>query len=139
MPRFFRAASPSFTTSWPITETRPPVGRSNPENAKIGTYHTQLFSYYLDRLAATPDGEGSLLDQMTIVYGSSMSDGNAHAPRDLPLLVLGGPAGSAGRHIRAPEDTPFSNLQLSLLDKIGVPGVEHFGDSTGRFDVFTDV
>ena len=107
--------------------------------AKIGAYHTQLFSYYLDRLAATPDGEGSLLDQTTIVYGSGLSDGNAHSPLDLPLLVLGGPAGSAGRHIRAPEDTPFSNLQLSLLDKIGVPGVEHFGDSTGRFDVFTDV
>ena len=104
--------------------------------ARIGKYHTELFSYYLEKLAATPDGEGSLLDQTTLLYGSGLSDGNAHSPRDLPLLVLGGPAGGAGRHYRAAEGTPFSNLHLNLLDKVGVP-VEQFGDSTGRIEALT--
>jgi hypothetical protein len=101
--------------------------------AKINVYHATLFSYYLDRLAATPDGDGTLLDHLTLIYGYGMADGNAHAPSNLPIVVAGGGAGTlkGGRHIKFPADTPLANLHLTLLDKLGLP-VEKIGDSTGR-------
>ncbi len=99
--------------------------------AMINTYHATLFSEFVGRLAATPDGDGTLLDSSMIVYGAGMADSNAHGSSDLPILLAGGGAGTGGRHVRYPADTPLSNLHLSLLDKIGIP-VETLGYSTGR-------
>ena len=98
---------------------------------KINQYHVQLFSGFLERLRTTPDGDGSLLDHLMIVYGAGMSDSNSHGSKNLPILLAGGGAGTAGRHIRYPEDMPLANLHLSLLDKMGIP-VETLGHSTGR-------
>jgi hypothetical protein len=100
---------------------------------KVNIYHASLFAYYIGRLGSTPDGDGSLLDHATIIYGSGMSDGNAHNHHDLPTLVVGGGAGTlkGGRHVRFPADTPVTNLFLTVLDKMGIP-VEALGDSTGR-------
>ena len=98
--------------------------------AKINEYHTTLFARFLERLRTTPDGDGSLLDHSIIIYGAGMADSNAHASENLPVLLLGGGAGSGDRHIRYPGDTPFANLHLSLLDRMGIP-IESLGNSTG--------
>ena len=97
--------------------------------AKINTFHTTMFAYYLEKLRATPDGDGSLLDHMLILYGSGMSDSNAHSPNDLPLLLVGGLAGPVpgGRHIKHANGI-LANLHLSILDKVGVP-VEKLANS----------
>ncbi len=102
---------------------------------KINLYHSRLFAYFLEKLRSTPDGDGSLLDHLMIVYGSAMSDGNTHWLQNLPILLLGGGAGriQGGRHIRYPKDTPMTNLFLTLLDKLGT-SMENFGDSTGKLD-----
>jgi len=99
--------------------------------AKINQYHVELFSQFVDRLANTPDGDGTLLDHSMIVYGAGMADSNTHGSKNLPILLAGGAAGTGGRHIMYPEDTPLTNLHLSLLDRLGVP-VETLGHSTGR-------
>ena len=98
---------------------------------KINQYHVQLFSEFLERLRTTPDGDGSLLDHSMIIYGAGMADSNSHSSKNLPILLAGGGAGTGGRHIKYPEDTPLANLHLSLLDKMGVP-IETLGHSTGR-------
>jgi hypothetical protein len=100
---------------------------------KINEYHATLFARWLQKLAATKDGDGSLLDHMMIVYGSSLSDGNRHSHHDLPILLAGGANGKLemGRHIVYPKETPLTNLYLSLLDHAGVRP-EVLGDSTGR-------
>jgi hypothetical protein len=105
---------------------------------KIDLLHTQMLAYYLDKLRSTPDGDGSLLDHSMIVYGSAISDGNLHVHNNLPVLLLGGAVGQikGNRHIRYPEDTPTTNLYLTLLDKLGVP-VGHLGDSTGKLDLLS--
>jgi hypothetical protein len=94
-----------------------------------------LFAYYLERLKATPDGDGSLLDHVMVVYGSGMSNSNLHVPHKLPIVVAGGGAGQikGGRHLRFPDETPLTNLYLTILDKMGVP-MERVGDSTGKID-----
>ena len=109
--------------------------------AKINQYHVQSFAYLLEKLRATPDGDGNLLDHSLIVYGSSISDGNAHTHHDLPLALVGGAAGQlkGGRHIRYPKETPMNNLLLTMLDKAGVPMPEKLGDSTGELQRLTDV
>ena len=107
---------------------------------KINEFHTSLFAYYLDKLDATPDGEGSLLDNLLLLYGAGMSDSNQHDSRALPLVLFGGAAGKlkGGRHIRYPQGTPVSNLHLTMLDKMGMP-VDKLGDSTGRLQLLSDV
>ena len=114
--------------------------QDNPEKiaaiARINAYQIGLFAYLLQRLAATPDGEGSLLDHSMLLYGSGISNGNLHDHKNLPILVAGGGAGrlGGGRHIRYREQTPMANLLLGLLDRAGVH-LERFGDSTGRIDL----
>lgn len=105
---------------------------------KIDGYHTELMSYYLDRLAATPDMDGSLLDNIIIMYGSGISDGNDHLMQNLPLAIIGGGSGQlkGGVHIKYPDKTPVANLYLTLLDKLGIP-MESFGDSNGHLDIST--
>ena len=97
---------------------------------KINQYHVQIFAQFLERLAATPDGEGTLLDHAMIVYGAGMADSNTHGSENLPILLAGGGAGTGGHHVRYPSDTPLANLHLSLLDRLGVP-VESLGHATG--------
>ncbi len=106
--------------------------------SKINRYHTELFSKYLATLAATPDGDGSLLDHMTILYGSGISNSNRHAGDNLPLLVVGGGAGrlQGGRHLRFTDDPSMANLLVTLMDKLDVP-VERLGGSTGRLPLET--
>ena len=108
--------------------------------AKINAYLVQTFAYFLQKLKATPDGDGNLLDHCLILYGSSISDGNAHTHHDLPTAVLGGGCGQikGGRHLNYPKDTPLNNLLLSMLHKAGVR-TENFGDSTGELEHLTDI
>ena len=116
----------------------------NPESmakvAKINAYHVSLFSEYLKTLAETPDGDGSLLDNVAILYGASMGNGGAHSPRDLPIVVAGKCGGQlkGGRHLRYTDETPLMNLHVSLLNKVGAP-VERMGDSTGTIPELSDV
>ncbi|HMY76826.1 MAG TPA: DUF1552 domain-containing protein, partial [Blastocatellia bacterium] len=107
---------------------------------KINEVQVKLFGHLLERLKATPDGEGTLLDHSMILYGSSLSDGNLHTHHDLPILLAGGGAGQVkgNRHLRFPKETPLNNLLLSMLEKAGVP-VEKFGDSTGKADCLANV
>ena len=108
--------------------------------AKINTFHIQQLAYFLDKLQATPDGDGTLLDHLTLLYGCGISNSNLHTHDNLPILVVGGGAGSikGGRHVRVTKDTPLTNLQLTLLDKVGVP-LDALGDSTGRVDLVAGV
>jgi hypothetical protein len=114
--------------------------RNDPEliakKAKIDTYHVQLLTYFLQKLQATPDGEGTLLDQSLILYGGGMGDGNLHRHFDLPCLLVGKLGGQfkTGRHIAYPDDTPMANLLLSVLDRVGVH-LDKIGDSTGRLEI----
>jgi hypothetical protein len=105
--------------------------------AKLNTYQTELFAWFLDKLASTPEGDGTLLDRSLFLYGASMSNPNLHAHFDLPLSLVGGRAGrpGAGRHSVQPTDTPMSNLLLSMLDRAGVPLPGNLGDSTGALDL----
>jgi hypothetical protein len=101
---------------------------------RINTFHMKLFADFVRKLGSTPDGDGSLLDHVAIVYGAGMSDSDAHSHTDLPMVLVGG-AGSirGGRHIRCADGTPLTNLHLTLLDKVGVP-IDRFGDSTGTIE-----
>ena len=102
--------------------------------AKINAYHVQLFAYLLERLRATPDGDGTLLDHITLMYGTGLSDCNAHSVTNVPVVLTGGGAGwlKGGRHIRYP-DVPLANLHLTLLDRFGIHW-DKIGDSNGRID-----
>jgi hypothetical protein len=106
--------------------------------SKINRYHTQLFSQYLAKLRATPDGDGSLLDHMTILYGSGISNSTRHAGENLPLLVVGGGGGrlKGGRHLTYSDKPTMANLLVTLMDKMDVP-VDHLGGSTGRLPLDT--
>jgi len=101
--------------------------------SKINRYHTQLFAQYLAKLRATPDGNGSLLDSMTILYGSGISNSARHSGDNLPLLIVGGGAGKlkGGRHLKYSDKPTMANLLVTLMDKLDVP-VERLGGSTGK-------
>ena len=102
------------------------------KKAKIDFYQTQLFAYFLEKLQAAHDGDGTLLDHSLILYGSGMGDGNLHRHFDLPCLLAGRLNGRvrSGQHITYPDKTPMTNLLVTMLDKVGMP-VEKIGDSTG--------
>ena len=106
---------------------------------KVNTLHMELFAGFIEKLKTTPDGDGSLLDHSTIVYGSGLSDGNRHTHYDLPVVLVGRGAGfRLGSHIAYPKDTPMTNLYLTLLDRVGVRE-DQIGDSTGQIEHLTDV
>lgn len=106
---------------------------------QVNTFHMGLFSRFIGKLQATQDGEGTLLDQSLVVYGSGIADGNRHTHEDLPVLLVGGLGGfRMGRHVQYPTDTPMTNLYLTLLDRVGVRP-ESIGDSTGTVEHLTDV
>jgi len=99
---------------------------------KVQAYHTQVFAKFLDKLAAMPDGDGTMLDHSLFLYGSNMSNSNAHNHYPLPTSFVGGWKTVKGnRHVVAPEKTPLSNVLLTFLDKINVPQ-DKLGDSTGK-------
>ena len=101
--------------------------------ARVNAYHLSLFASFLERLRATPDGDGNLLDNVLIVYGAGIGNANLHSHDDLPIALVGGGGGRVrgDRHLVLPKDTPLANLYLTLLDKLDVP-LDRFGDSTGR-------
>jgi hypothetical protein len=103
---------------------------------KINCFHAQLFAYFVGKLKAMPDGEGSLLDHSAILYGGALSDGNAHSNVNLPLLLAGqtGSQRIGGRHLKLAQPTPAANLFLTMLDGVGM-GVEKFADSSGALDL----
>ena len=103
--------------------------------ARINTFHVSLFAEFLAKLAATPEGDGSLLDHSLYLYGSGMGNPNLHDHVNLPILVAGGAAGKmkGNQHIRYEQPTPLANLHLTLLDKVGVR-LDSFADSRGQID-----
>jgi hypothetical protein len=114
---------------------------NNPEKlanlVKLNTYHMSLYAKFLDKLASTPDGDGSILDHSLIVYGSGMSESDTHSRLNIPVAIAGGGAGTlkGNRHIQAPKETPLANLMLDIANKFGVE-MDKFGTlSTGRFEV----
>ncbi len=107
---------------------------------RINEYHVTQFAWWLRQLDAIPDGDGTLLDNMMIIYGSSISDGNRHTHHNLPIVLAGGAAGTLkpGRHIRYAKETPLTNLYMSMLDRMGVqPG--SIGDSNGVLTQLSDL
>ena len=100
---------------------------------KIQSWHVEKFSEFLSKLAATPDGQGTLLDHSIFMHGSNMSNSDLHNNYPEPNIVVGGGSGKmklGGQHIVLPERTPIANLHLTLLQKVGVER-DKFGDSTG--------
>ena len=101
------------------------------EQAKLNAYHVGLIAGFLGRLASAPEGDGTLLDHTVVLAGAGMSDSNQHRPVNVPTLAAGGRALGidGGRHLRVPAGTPLANLQVALLNAVGVPAAQH-GDST---------
>ena len=117
--------------------------RNNPvlmdKVAAINEHHMDQFAYFLNKLKKTPEGDGSLLDSTTILYGSGISDGNRHNHDNLPVLLAGGSRTfKTGRHVRYAQSEPVANLYLSILDAAGVP-TDHFGDSQSRLQFLGDL
>jgi hypothetical protein len=140
----FQLAREASTRTYPeagVPDAHHPVSHhgKNPEKleklAKINRFHVSLFAEFLEKMAATKEADGSLLDHSVYLYGSGMGDSDAHDHTDLPILVAGGAAGNlrGGRHIRYEKHTPLSNLHLTLLNKIGVE-LDQFADSNGGAD-----
>jgi hypothetical protein len=103
--------------------------------ARINQFHVSLFAEFLQKLKATPEGQGSLLDHSLYLYGSGMGNPNVHDHTNLPIIVAGGAAGNmqGGRHLKFADATPLANLHLTLLNKLGIP-LDSFADSAGRVD-----
>jgi hypothetical protein len=112
--------------------------QNNPEKmaqvVKINTYYARMYAKFLEKLRATPDGDGSLLDHSLIIYGAGMADSNVHATDPLPVVAIGGGVGAGHRHVQLPERTPVGNFWLNVAERFGRP-MEKFGDSTGKTDV----
>jgi len=104
--------------------------------AVLNKYHVGTMTYFFDKLKATPDGDGTLLDHSLVLYGSTLSDGNEHNHDPLPIFTVGRASGQlkGGRHLKFAPHTPMSNLLLALLDKFG-SSQDKFGDSTGMLQI----
>ena len=137
----FQLAREASTRTYPeigVPEPHHPVSHhgKNPDKlaklAKINEFHVSLFAEFLEKMAATKEGNGSLLDHSLYLYGSGMGDSDAHDHTDLPIIVAGGAAGNmqGGRHIKYPKHTPMANLHLTLLNKMGIE-MDSFSDSDG--------
>jgi hypothetical protein len=100
---------------------------------RVNQFHAAQLAYFLGKMKSTSEADGTLLDHCMVVYGSGISDGNAHSHDDLPILLAGKGCGTikTGRHLRYPKGTPLTNLYLSMLERVGAP-IDSFGDSTGR-------
>ena len=98
----------------------------------VQRYHMERFAAFIDKMAATPDGDGSLLDHSIFMYGSNMSNSDRHNNYPLPVILVGGGNGKlrGGQHIVPAERTPIANLHLTVLNKMGIE-TKTFGDSTG--------
>jgi hypothetical protein len=117
--------------------------RDNPEwiekVTKVNVFHMEQFARFVGKLAAMPEGDGTVLDHTVIVYGSGIADGNKHTHENLPVLLVGGGAGLKGdRHLVYDDNTPMTNFYLTLLDRVGVRE-DQIGDSTGRVEHLADV
>ena len=101
--------------------------------ARVQNYHTKVFNYFIDKLDAMPEGNGTVLDNSVILFGANMSNSNLHNNDPLPSAVFGHAGGTikGGQHLMYPQDTPHANLLFTLLHRVGVP-VEKFGDATGE-------
>jgi hypothetical protein len=106
------------------------------KKTKIDAYHVSLLGYLAEKMQATSDGDGTLLDQSLLIYGGGMGDGNLHRHSDLPCVLLGNLGGKieSGRHIACPAGTPMTNFLLTVLDKVGLQ-VDAIGDSSGRLEL----
>jgi hypothetical protein len=144
----FQMAREGSTRTYPqigVPEPHHPVSHhtNDPEKlaklAKINAYHVSLFAYLLERLKATPDGDGTLLDHTTYLLGSGMGNPDIHDHRNLPIVVARGGIGGVkgGHHLRYPDGTPLANLHLTLLDGVGVH-LDSFVDSTGRAGIISE-
>jgi hypothetical protein len=104
--------------------------------SKINRWHVEQYVYLLERMRAIREGEGTLLDNSMMLLGSGTSDGNAHAPDNLPILLAGRGGGAirSGRHLRSEKNTPLCNVYVSVLERLGVP-TKRFGDSTKPLDL----
>jgi len=139
-----REGSPRTYPQIGVPEQHHPVShhRDDPvlmaKKQKIDTYHVSLYGYFLEKLQATPDGDGSLLDHSMILYGGGMGNGNLHEHTNLPTVVAGKLGGNikTGQHLAYPDNTPMANLLASMLDRAGVR-VDKFGDSTGKLELET--
>jgi hypothetical protein len=102
------------------------------KKTKIDAYHVSFLAYLAEKMQATPDGDGTLLDHSLLMYGGGMGDGNLHRHTDLPCVLVGSLGGGVkgGRHIAYPSGTPMTNLLVTVLDKLGVE-IAKIGDSTG--------
>jgi hypothetical protein len=107
---------------------------------QINEYHIKQFTYLIEKLKATPDGDGTLLDNSMIMYGSGLADGSQHQHFNLPTVIAGRGRGTLrpGRYVRVMDETPIANLYVSMLDKMTIP-VDSFGDSTGRLPELSDL
>ena len=121
-----------------VSDAFHPLSHHNNEQAKmdrlvkVQNYHTQVFAKFLDKLATMPDGDGTMLQHSLFLYGSNMSNSNAHNHYPLPTSLVGGwKTVKGGQHLVLPEHTPLANVLLTMLDKAGVPQ-DKLGDSTGK-------
>jgi hypothetical protein len=106
--------------------------------SKINTYHARLFAQYLAKLRKTPDGDGTLLDHITILYGAGISNSNGHSGENLPLLLMGGGSGriQGGRHLKYTNKPTTANLLLTIMDKMDYP-VDKIGGVTAKLPIDT--
>ena len=129
-----------------VSDSHHPLSHHQDEPAKlerlhkINEYHFQQFAYLVEKLAALPEADGTMLDSTLFLYGTGISDSNTHFHDDLPIALVGGKATGiqGGRYVRYADDTPLANLYMTILDKLGVP-VDSFGDSNGHLERLTDV
>jgi hypothetical protein len=114
-------------------------GRNSEKQAKIkkiNIHHIEQLAYLLQKMKGVKEGSGTLLDNVMMVYGSGIGDGDLHNHDDLPILLVGKGGGSieSGRHIRYSKETPLMNLHLALFDRMGA-SAQRFGDSTGKLSL----